>query len=102
MDRHICIDKTIHYKEWYGDPIVMCVYIHLLIHATDATTFNNNGVLRAGQLITSYRELLKLKISISQARYAIKRLVESDDVTIEKIGRRLLISINGYALIINP
>lgn len=102
MESRVYIDKAIQNKEWYGNPIVMSVYIHLLINAVDSAISTEYGILYPGQLITSYRKLLKLKISESQAKFAIQRLIEAEDIKVSKTGRKFLISVTNYTKLLNP
>lgn len=85
--------------QWYGQPDMMTLFIHLLIHASDADEVRCDIPLKRGQVLTSQARILeKLDIGRGTLRHCLKRLMESGEITLEACNKHTLITIRNYDL----
>ena len=83
--------------EWYKDSTMVHIFINLLLSANYADGRWRGQEVKRGQLITG-RKLLHQETGISEQRIrtALRRLVESQEITIESTKRFSLITILNY------
>lgn len=84
--------------EWYQDPTVSRVYLHLLLSVNHAPGKWRGIEIHPGQHITSYQHLadalgIKSKETISRA---LKKLEKTGEITTNSNGRYTIITLNNF------
>lgn len=93
----ICLYRKMENWEWYGNPIMMAVFIHLLIHANYKDGQYRGASLERGQLLTTEDEILRMiKITRSQLRTCFKKLEKSGEIKRKSNRHSTIITICNY------
>ena len=93
----IKIYRSLLYWEWADVPEMMALWVRLLLMANHDTTTWHGVTIEAGQLVTTYDQLAAVSgLSVKQVRLCMSRLAESGQITIERAGKRQLVSISNY------
>lgn len=83
--------------EWADEPAMMALWVHLILSANFEDREWHGMTIKAGQFITSYALLSQRSgLSIKQVRTCMARLVESNQISIERAGKRQLVTISNY------
>lgn len=83
--------------EWYGDPIMVATWIHLLLKANWCDKKWRGITIKRGQLITSRTRLAdEVGTSEQQTRTCLERLQSSGEITCEATNRYTIITICNY------
>ena len=83
--------------EWYGDPIMVATWIHLLLKANWSDKKWRGITINRGQLITSRTRLSdEVGTSEQQTRTCLERLQNSGEITCEATNRYTIITICNY------
>lgn len=98
MSGWIKLHRKILEWEWYSDTNTKVVFIHCLVSANYETK-NWRGIqIKPGQLYTSLNNIsLSLGISVKAVRTALNKLDRTNDVTSERHGNGLLITVVKYS-----
>jgi len=97
MESFVKLNRSILDWEWYQDPIVSRLYIHLLLRANYTTKKWQGTLVLRGQLITSINHLAHdLLLSTQQIRTGIKKLKTSGYITIKTTTKFTLITVVEY------
>lgn len=92
---------TLHRKimdwEWYDDPPVFCLFVHLLLIANYADGRFHGKEIKRGQVVTSLNKLAtNAGLSIQQTRTALDKLISTGEVTNESTPNYRVITIVKY------
>ena len=83
--------------EWYTEPNVMRVFLHLLLTANPKEARWQGREIKRGQLITSYRHLAaELKLDVHTIHDVIKKLKLTGEINVEPNARFSIITLNNY------
>ena len=83
--------------EWYGDVVVMSVFIHLLLSASWKPKKWKGITIDTGEVVTSIGSLAKeLHLSVQQTRTALDRLQDSKVINKQTTNRFTLIKVLNY------
>lgn len=91
---YVSLHRQIMDWEWYKDPIVSRIFIHLLLKATHQETKWQGTTIYPGQLITG-REVLAKELGISEqnVRTALSKLKSTNEITIKSTNKFSVVSI---------
>lgn len=97
MNGWIKIHRKLTEWEWYDDPNVFRLFIHLLLIANHKDKSYRGNKLKAGTVLTG-RELLaeQTGLSVRQVRTALKKLQATNEVTIKTSRQGSVIQIVKY------
>lgn len=92
---------TLHRKllnwKWYSDPVTKAVFIHLLISANWKEEEFNGVRIRRGELVETMKHIsTKNGITLAQCRTALRHLLSTKEITIQRAGKYNIIRINKY------
>ena len=80
--------------EWIKCPEMVCLWINLLLRASNTTRRENGMIIRRGQVVTSRSQLAKqCGISEQSVRTCITRLISSKQITISSTKQATIITI---------
>lgn len=100
MEGWICLHRRIIDWEWYSDPYVKTVFLHLLLTANHEPKRWKGKVIYAGQLITSAQHLADiLHIDRKTVFNALRSLQDTNEISVlSRKGRYgyLCITVNNY------
>ncbi len=84
--------------EWYTEPNVMRVYLHLLLTA-NTTDCSWQGIeLKQGQIVTSYRHLAEaIGLDVHVVHRAINKLKSTGEITTQSNAKNTIITLNNYS-----
>lgn len=83
--------------QWYTEPNVMRVFLHLLLKATFKEFKWKEENISKGQVIVGRKRLAEeLKISESQVRTALKKLERSGEIAIKSTNKYSVITIRKW------
>ena len=83
--------------EWYGDVVVMSVFIHLLLSANWKPKKWKGITINTGEVVTSIASLAEeLNISVRQTRTALDRLQECHAIDKQTTNKFTLIKVLNY------
>lgn len=83
--------------EWFSNPNVLVVFIHLLLKANWEDKQWQGVLVKRGSLITSREHLSKeTGLTIQQTRTALTNLQSTSEITIKTTNKYTYISINNY------
>ena len=83
--------------EWADVPEMMALWVHLILSANFEEKEWHGITIGTGQLVTTYAQLAAQSgLSEKQVRTCMARLAESGQITIERAGKRQLVSISNY------
>lgn len=93
----ICLHRKFLDWEWYDDPNVMRVFIHLLLTANHQDKKWHGILIKRGQLITSQLKLANsLKLSRMQIRNQLEKLKTTNNITILTTASCSVITVVNY------
>lgn len=85
--------------EWYTDPVVARVFIHLLLTASFKPARWQGLSLKPGQVITGRKALAEaLKLSERQVRTALSKLMDTGEITVMTTNRFSVVTIVNWAV----
>ena len=97
IDRWIKTYEKLLKWEWYGDPNMVAIWIHLLLKANWCDKKWRGITIKRGQLITSRTRLAdEVGTSEQQTRTCLERLQSSGEITCETTNRYTIITICNY------
>lgn len=83
--------------EWYTEPNVMRVFLHLLLTASATDNVWRGTLIKRGQVSTSYRHIAEsLGMDIHTAHRAVNKLKISGEITVESNAKFSIITLNNY------
>lgn len=83
--------------EWYQDPNVFRLYMHLMLKANFKDKRWQGQLIKRGQLVTSYGHLAsELMLSVQSIRTALSKLQESGYIILSPTNRFTLITVVDY------
>lgn len=83
--------------EWYGEPSMLTIWVHLLLSANWDDTEWRGAVIPRGTFVTSLSSLAtETGLSVSQIRLCLKRLKASGQIAIQASNKYTLITICKY------
>lgn len=83
--------------EWYGDPNMLALWIHILVSANWKDKKWRGMTIKRGQLLTSRSHLAaETGLSEQQVRRCLSRLQESQEITCETTNKNTMITICKY------
>lgn len=83
--------------EWYDDPNTMRVFIHLLLTVSIETSKWHGTTITRGSRATSYGALSEeLRLSVMSIRTALKHLMSTGEVTVQKTNKYSIITVNNF------
>lgn len=84
--------------EWYTDPVMARVFIHLLLNASFKPARWQGLSLKPGQVITGRKALAEaLKLSERQVRTALSKLMRTGEITVMTTNRFSVVTIVNWA-----
>lgn len=94
---YIKLHRKITSWEWYDDPAVFRVFIHLLLHANYEDRKWHGIEIRRGEYLTSRAKLAaETKLSEQTIRRALTCLKSTNEITIRTTKRWSLITVENY------
>ena len=97
------VDRNIVNWSWYKDSNTYRVYMHLMYKANYSPMEFRGKTINRGQLIMSRSKIAEdLNLSEQQVRTALDHLKSTNDITIEKGTRFVIITINNYGEFLAP
>ena len=83
--------------EWYSDPNTKVVFLHCLLKANWKPTSWHGVEMDRGEFIQSIYNMSKeTGLSVRQIRTAISHLIDTNSVTIRKVGKYRVINVSKY------
>ena len=83
--------------EWYGDPVVRSVFIHLVLLANFTDKKWRGTIIKRGQVITGRKKLAQtLGFSEMQIRTVLNKLKSTNEITIKTTNKNSVITVNNY------
>lgn len=93
----IKLDRNILNWGWYQDANTFRVFVHLLLKAQYEDEKYQGLTIKRGDVVASYESIAKsLGITFSQSRTAVHHLKMTNEVTLKRHPRFLVISIVNY------
>lgn len=93
----ICLHRKFLDWEWYDDPNVVRLFIHLLLTANHQDKKWHGILIKRGQLLTSQLKLANsLKVSRMQIRNQLEKLKTTNNITILATASYSVITVVGY------
>lgn len=97
IDRWIKTYEKLLKWEWYGDPIMVATWIHLLLKANWCDKKWRGITIKRGQLITSRTRLAdEIGLTERQLRTCLERMQSSCEIACETTNRYTIITICNY------
>ena len=85
--------------EWYGDPNIVALFIHLLLTANIDDRKWRGKLIKRGQLVAGRRSLSKeTGISEQSIRTSLEKLKLTHEITIQSTNLYSIITLNNYEL----
>lgn len=83
--------------EWYSEPATKDVFLHCLLKANWKPTSWKGIALDRGEFIQSIYNMAKeTGLSVRQIRTALSHLIDTNSVTIRKVGKYRIINVSKY------
>jgi len=83
--------------EWYSEPATKDVFLHCLLKANWKPTSWKGIALERGEFIQSIYNMAKeTGLSVRQIRTALSHLIDTNSVTIRKVGKYRIINVSKY------
>ncbi len=99
MDGWIKLHRRITEWEWYKEPNVAFLFIHILLNANYETKDWRGVTINPGQLITGRKALaFKTGLSEQSVRTALNRLKSTSDLTIKSTSKYSIITVVKWEL----
>lgn len=97
LNGYIKIHRRLLDWEWYADPVVRSVFLHLLLTVNFREKEWQGKTIQRGQVVTSYAKLSsELGFSVQQIRTAMKKLNATGEVTSEATSRYTVVTIENW------
>lgn len=82
---------------WYSNPNILRVYLHLLLKANFVEKDFENSRILPGQVAVSPRKIGEdLNLTKDQVKYALKKLIQTDEITKEGKSKYTIVTIVNY------
>lgn len=99
LNGFIMLHRKIMDWEWYTDPVVPRVFMHLLVTASFKKTSWQGQELLPGQVITSYGHIAeKLDLGVRQIRTALDKLKRTGEIHIKSTSHYSVITLVNWAV----
>ena len=93
----IKLDRNILDWGWYQDANTFRVFVHLLLTANIKDNYFMGAKIKRGEVATSYGSIAKkLSLTYDQSRTAVQHLQITNEITIKRHPKFLVISIVNY------
>ena len=97
LNGYIKIHRKLLDWEWYADPVVRSVFLHLLLTVNFREKEWQGKTIRKGQVVTSYAKLSsELGFSVQQIRTAMKKLNSTGELTSEPTSKYTVVTIENW------
>ena len=84
----IKIHQQITRWEWYDNPAVFCVFVHLLLMASWKVSKKHGITLKPGQILTGRDKLAEeTGLSVQNIRTALNKLKKTKEITIKSTNK---------------
>ena len=94
---YIKLHREIMRWEFWNDPPVFRTFLVLLLEANVTDSMVHGVQIERGQVLTSYPRLAKdTGLSVMQIRLALKKLSTTGSITVKKMPKFSVVSINNY------
>lgn len=98
MSGWIKLHRKLKFWEYYRDPVMVQLWLHLLLEASYEPRNYKGHRIETGQLIVSRREIAKkLGMTEKQARNGLERLVRSEQIIAETFTAFTIVTILKYS-----
>ena len=99
MKGYIMIHRKFRDWEWYSEPVVKDVFLHLLITASWEDSRYKGHEIKAGQTIITVSGLAsELGVSTRQVRTAIEKLESTGEITRKTTNRFTVVTVENWSL----
>lgn len=99
MKGYIKIHREFRDWEWYSEPVVKDVFLHLLITASWEDSRYKGHEIKAGQTIITVSGLAsELGVSTRQVRTAIEKLESTGEITRKTTNRFTVVTVENWSL----
>lgn len=99
MKGYIKIHRKFRDWEWYSEPVVKDVFLHLLITASWEDSRYKGHEIKAGQTIITVSGLAsELGVSTRQVRTAIEKLESTGEITRKTTNRFTVVTVENWSL----
>lgn len=99
MKGYIKIHRKFRDWEWYSEPVVKDVFLHLLITASWKDSRYKGHEIKAGQTIITVSGLAsELGVSTRQVRTAIEKLESTGEITRKTTNRFTVVTVENWSL----
>lgn len=96
------ISKSILNWKWYNDQTAKVLFLHLILKANTEEKMTESGIVKCGQFLTNSPHLeASLGLTRQEVRTGLRKLETSGDIAIQKVGKRMLISIQNHVIFDN-
>lgn len=93
----IVLNKNFVNWQWYDDRKTTAVFLHLLLTANCETNDFFNISVNRGETVISYHMLAsQLHLSVQEVRTAIRKLKQTNEITVKKLSHYTVVSIVNY------
>lgn len=83
--------------EWYKNPIVKQVFLHLLLTVNFKDRPFEGKIIKRGSRIASYASLAsELGLSVQNVRTAVKHLISTSEITIKPTSKYTVFTVTNY------
>ena len=97
MNGFVKLHRQIMDWEWYSDPNVKCVFIHLLLSAAHDSYKYRGITVDRGQLVFGYQAVADANgLTYSQVRTAIRKLKSTGEIEMESDNHVTILTVNNY------
>jgi len=97
QDGWIKLHRSIFNWEWYTNPIVARVFIHILLNAKPEDSMVKMTLVKRGEYMASRRQLsIETGLSGQNVRTAIQKLQATNDITCGPVGLRTIYAVVNY------
>ena len=94
---YINIHRKILNWEWYNDPNVYRLFMHLLLTVNWTSSIWHGTEIKPGQIITSVEHLsTETGLSKQQIRTALNKLQKTGEITIQTTNKYTFITVENY------
>lgn len=97
MDGYIKLHRKFRNWEWYSEPVVKIVFLHLLITANWDDSRYKGHEIKAGQTIITVNGLAEeLGFSVKQVRRAMEKLERTGEISKKRANRFTVVTIENW------
>lgn len=98
MDGYIKLHRKFRDWEWYSEPVVKIVFLHLLITANWEDSRYKGHEIKAGQTIITVNGLAEeLGFSVKQVRRAMEKLEGTGEISKKRANRFTVVTIENWS-----